>query len=231
MKVFALECSAVTAATAIVEDGRILHSNFLKTGLTHSETIMPMSAETFEKSGLKPSDIDLFAVSAGPGSFTGLRIGIATLKGLAFGRDVKCCAVSTLKAIAYNFDDTEATVVCAMDARREQIYTATFKCGNSSVKRLTDDEAVPAISLAGRINTYSGKVIIAGDGAELTYNILKDSCPNIVLAREEQMYQNAVGVAKCALDETEYINAEQLVPTYIRLPQAVRELNNKKKEN
>ena len=131
MKVFALECSAVTAATAIVEDSRILHSNFLKTGLTHSETIMPMSAETFEKSGLKPSDIDLFAVSAGPGSFTGLRIGIATLKGLAFGRDVKCCAVSTLKAIAYNFDTVEATVVCAMDARREQIYTATFKCGNT----------------------------------------------------------------------------------------------------
>lgn len=228
MTVFSLDCSAVCASTAIVKDGKVLHSNFKNTGLTHSETLMPMCAQCFEKSGLKPSDIDKFAVNVGPGSFTGVRIGVATVKGLAFKGDRECVPVSTLHSMAYNISE-DAIVLATMDARRNQIYTATFDVSGGTVTRLTDDEAVEIDSIAQRISSYDKPVIIVGDGAFVTYEGLRSKCGNVKLADEDKIYQNAVSTAKTVFAENlSSVSASQIMPTYIRLPQAVRELKKKR---
>ena len=225
MKVLAIDSSAVTASVAVSEDGRIIKSEFVNNGLTHSQTLLPMVKRVLESAGLSVSDIDLFAVTNGPGSFTGVRIGVCAIKGLAFAENKKCLGVSTLEAIAQNLADEECICVACMDARRSQIYTATFECGSNSLKRLTADEAVSIESIADRINSYKNKVYLAGDGAKLAYSILKDKCENVFLPSEEKIYQNACSVCLLANKYKDTAqDSQKLVPLYLRLSQAEREL-------
>lgn len=222
MLLLSVDSSAVTASAALTEDGRVIKSEFINKGLTHSETLLPLIENVME--GCAYKRLDAIAVTAGPGSFTGVRIGVATVKGLAFPYDIPCISVSTLEAIAYNFTDENAVICAVMDARRMQFYNALFKVENGRVTRLCEDRAISIEALREELKAYEN-VIIAGDGAELCFNNL--NLENIALAVEDKRWQNGVGVSKAA-ENKKTIKAEALMPVYLRLSQAERELKLKK---
>ena len=218
-----MDSSAVTASVALTDGDEIIKSEFVNSGLTHSETLLPMITRVMD--GRKYSELDGIAITAGPGSFTGVRIGVATVKGLAFNDDIPCYSVSTLEAIAYNFVDENAVVCAVMDARRMQFYNALFRVQNGKVERLCDDRAISIEDLRNELKQYD-KVIIAGDGAKLCFqNIELENCS---LADDDRIYQNAVGVAKAAQNKNA-ISPKALMPVYLRQSQAERELKLKLK--
>lgn len=222
--ILSIDSSAVTASAALTDGGKIIKSEFVKTGLTHSETLLPMIDRVMSGHGY--NELDSIAVTVGPGSFTGVRIGVATVKGLAFKDGISVKGVSTLDAIAHNFDDMDCIVCAVMDARRMQFYNALFEIKNGSVKRLCADRAIDINDLANDLKGFES-VIIAGDGAELCFNNL--GIDNAVLADEERRYQNAVGVSKAA-QNIKNISAAALMPVYLRMSQAERELKLKKEK-
>ncbi len=217
-----IDSSAVTASAALTDGDKIIKSEFINAGLTHSETLLPMIKRVMN--GVDYSDLDSIAVCVGPGSFTGVRIGVATAKGIAFINNTKCKGVSTLDAIAHNFIDDDCVICSVMDARRMQFYNALFRSKNGVIERLTADRAISIEDLRNELLQYEN-VIIAGDGAELCYN--KINLSNISLAEENKRYQNAVGVAK-ASEKYETVSADVLVPVYLRPSQAERELKLKR---
>lgn len=218
-----MDSSAVTASVALTDGDEIIKSEFVNSGLTYSETLLPMITRVMD--GRKYSELDGIAITAGPGSFTGVRIGVATVKGLAFNDDIPCYSVSTLEAIAYNFVDKNAVVCAVMDARRMQFYNALFKLQNGKVERFCDDRAISIEDLRNELKQYD-KVIIAGDGAKLCFqNIELENC---TLADVDRIYQNAVGVAKAAQNKN-VIFPKALMPVYLRQSQAERELKLKLK--
>lgn len=221
--ILSLDSTAVTASVALTDNESVLKSEFVNSGLTHSETLLPMIKRVMQ--GHSFSELDGIAVTAGPGSFTGVRIGIATVKGLAFSLSTPCYSVSTLEAIAYNFVDCDCIVCAVMDARRMQFYNALFKVENGVVSRLCEDRAIGIDELRNELADMKS-VVIAGDGAKLCYeNLGLDGC---ALAPQDKLYQNAVGVARTIKNKTP-ITPEQLVPVYLRLSQAERELGLKLK--
>lgn len=219
-----IDSSAVTASACLTDDGKVIKSEFINAGLTHSETLLPMIKRVMGNH--KPCELDAIAITAGPGSFTGVRIGVATAKGLAFNDGIPCISVSTLEAIAYNFIDKNAVICAVMDARRMQFYNALFKVENGEVKRLCDDRAISIDDLREDICKYE-QIIIAGDGAKLCFDNI--NLDNAILADNDSMYQNAVGVSLAA-ENKEKISASALMPVYLRLSQAERELKLKKGE-
>lgn len=222
--ILSVDSSAVTASVALTDGDTVIKSEFINAGLTHSETLLPMIKRVM--SGYEFKELDAIAVTAGPGSFTGVRIGVATVKGLAFDADIPCISISTLEAIAYNFTDKNTIVCAVMDARRMQFYNALFKVENGTVTRLCDDRAISIADLKKELADYEN-VIIAGDGAELCCNNI--GLDNVTLADERVRYQNGIGVSKSALNK-EKISAAALMPVYLRLSQAERELKLKKGE-
>ena len=218
-----MDSSAVTASVALTDGDEIIKSEFVNSGLTHSETLLPMITRVMDSH--KYSELDGIAITAGPGSFTGVRIGVATVKGLAFNDDIPCFSVSTLEAIAYNFVDKNAVVCAVMDARRMQFYNALFKVQNGKVERLCDDRAISIEDLRNDLKQYD-KVVIAGDGAKLCFQNIK--LENCTLADDDRIYQNAVGVAKAAQNKNA-ISPKALMPVYLRQSQAERELKLKLK--
>ena len=228
MKILSLDSSSVTASVAVTENGKVLGEGFINNGLTHSQTLMPLVAETLEKSGVSIKDIDLFAVTNGPGSFTGVRIGIASVKGMADALGKECIPVSTLEAIAQPLNTQDVIACAVMDARCNQVYTASFFAG----KRLSQDRAILIDELADELKEYGKKTVFIGDGAVLCYERLKDKLDNISLADESIRYIHASGIGFIAEEKTgrgeSPVNSAKLVPFYLRLPQAERELKNKK---
>lgn len=235
MKILGLECSATPASCAIVEDSKIIAQSFVNVKLTHSQTLLPLVTSMLKASLTDLDDIDGFAITSGPGSFTGIRIGISALKGLACAGNKPCFAVSTLRAIAENFSDYECIVCAVMDARCNQVYNALFSVTNGHITRLCEDRAVMIIEVCEELKklTDNGKPIyIAGDGADIFYPFAKD-IKNVKKASPQLSLQNASSV--CLAAEKEYKNtpplsAEELLPFYLRLPQAERELNSKEKK-
>ena len=220
MKTLALETSAKSVSVAVTEDGRVLASSYQNIGLTHSVTLMPLLDGMLQNAGLALSDMDLLAVAAGPGSFTGLRIGVSALKGLAWAEDKPCCGVSTLEAMAQNGRLFEGTVICAMDARRSQVYNALFHCEGGQLTRLCPDRAIGLEELAQELKGDENPKLAVGDGAHLCRDYLNSHgipC---------RLYQSAVGVALVAEDmarRSETVSGRDLAPTYLRLSQAERE--------
>ena len=217
-----LDSSAVTASVALTDGDTVIKSEFVKSGLTHSETLMPMITRVM--SGHSYDELDAVAVTAGPGSFTGVRIGVSTVKGIAFNNNIPCFGISTLEAIAYNFADTDTVVCAVMDARRMQFYNALFKVENSQVIRLCDDRAISLEDLREELKAYDN-VVVAGDGAFVCcQNLGLDNC---VIADDDRMYQNALGVAKATSDKMP-MPAKALMPVYLRQSQAERDPKLKK---
>lgn len=222
MLLLSVDSSAVTASAALTDGDRVIKSELINKGLTHSETLLPLIKRVMD--GYSYSELDAIAITAGPGSFTGVRIGVATVKGLAFPNDTPCISVSTLEAIAHNFTQENCVVCAVMDARRMQFYNALFKVENGKVTRLCDDRAISIQDLKKDIEKYD-KVILAGDGAELCYNNI--GLENVVLSNEENRFQNGIGVSKAAQNKNA-ISPASLMPVYLRLSQAERELKLKK---
>lgn len=217
-----LDSSAVTASVALTDGDRVIKSEFVNSGLTHSETLLPMVKRVMGDNEF--SSLDAVAITAGPGSFTGVRIGVATVKGIAFAGNIPCYGVSTLEAIAYNFVDENCIVCAVMDARRLQFYNAIFKVENGTVSRLTPDRAISIDDLREELKQYDF-VIIAGDGAALcSQNIALDNCK---IAADDKIYQNALSVAKCVKNKKP-IAPTALMPVYLRQSQAERELKLKR---
>lgn len=217
-----LDSSAVTASVALTDGDRVIKSEFVNSGLTHSETLLPMVKRVM--GDYEFSSLDAVAITAGPGSFTGVRIGVATVKGIAFAGNIPCYGVSTLEAIAYNFVDENCVVCAVMDARRMQFYNAIFKVENGVVSRITPDRAISIDDLREELKKYDS-VIIAGDGAALcSQNIALDNCK---IAADDKIYQNALSVAKCVKNK-KAIAPSALMPVYLRQSQAERELKLKR---
>ncbi len=223
MKVLGIDTSAVVSACAVCEIGenpKVIASGTLNTKLTHSQTLVPFLESIIKNAGVSLDDIDAFAVSAGPGSFTGLRIGVSVIKGMASALDKPVRSVSTLAAIAYNFTVTDAIVCAVMDARCNQVYNALFRIQNGIVMRLCDDRALFIDDLKEELAKYSERIILAGDGADLVYSKIKDGL--VELAPPALKYQTGTGVC-FACEHCSDISAEALMPVYLRLPQAERE--------
>lgn len=223
MKILALDSSAVAASAAIVEDGKILGENYINVGLTHSQTLLPMLKSLLQCSGLTIKDIDLLSITNGPGSFTGVRIGVAAIKGLAFADDKPCAPVSTLESLAYNLSGSDCIACAVMDARCNQVYNAMFDCSEDGIKRLTEDAAIKIDELPEILSNYDKQVVLVGDGASLCYEALKDRLPNIKLAPAHLSFQRASSVAFAA-EKAKAVPASELLPLYLRMPQAEREL-------
>ncbi|MBQ1459626.1 MAG: tRNA (adenosine(37)-N6)-threonylcarbamoyltransferase complex dimerization subunit type 1 TsaB [Oscillospiraceae bacterium] len=226
MKILALETSAKSVSAAVTENGIVLASVYQNTGLTHSRTLMPLVDAMLKNSGIPLEDIGLVAVASGPGSFTGLRIGVSAAKGLAWTLELPCCAVSTLEAMAQNLRHMDATVVCAMDARRNQVYNAVFAAHGDVLGRLTPDRAIGLPELAAELKTDEKVKILVGDGAKLCYTYLWENGIPCRMAPPALVMQNAVGVAQAAAEmfaRGETVSARDLVPNYLRLSQAERE--------
>ncbi|HIY17071.1 MAG TPA: tRNA (adenosine(37)-N6)-threonylcarbamoyltransferase complex dimerization subunit type 1 TsaB [Candidatus Intestinimonas stercorigallinarum] len=226
MKILALESSAVAASVAVCEDETLIAQTFQHSGLTHSRTLLPMCAGLLENCGLTLAEMDVVAVAAGPGSFTGLRIGVAAAKGLAWPEDKPCAGVSTLEAMAWSLAHVEGDICPVMDARRSQVYNARFQAGGGTLARLCPDRAVAIEELSAELAARKKTQILVGDGAELCYNeLIKRGLP-VELAPPHLRLQSAWGVARGALELAragKLVSAGALAPVYHRLSQAERE--------
>ncbi len=226
MRILALETSAKSVSAAVTENGALLAQSFQCTGLTHSRTLLPMVDSMLQNAELPLSSIDVFAVSAGPGSFTGLRIGVSALKGLAWAEGKPCVGVSTLYAMAQNLAHTDALLICAMDARRNQVYNALFEAKCGKLARLTEDRALGLDELTDELRGDARKKLVLGDGAELAYGHLTQNGVDCTLSPAALRYQNAAGVALAAEEAAargETVSAQELSIAYLRVSQAERE--------
>ena len=232
MKILAFDSSAVSASVALVEDGKLLAESFLNVGLTHSATLMPMTQQLLQASNCKLEDVDALAVSAGPGSFTGLRIAVSCVKCIAAALNKKCVAVSTLEAMACNLPPIGEFTICAvMDARCKQFYNALFKVQNGEITRLCDDRAIMVDKLGEELKNISGDIVLVGDGSLLAFSMLADN-NNVKLPPDNLRFQKASSVAAAAIkkyNNNETVSAAALMPSYLRLSQAERELIAKNK--
>lgn len=231
MKILALESSAKAASAALLDNNLVIGENFLHTGKTHSQTLLPATEQLLKNCDTTIADVDLFAVAAGPGSFTGLRIAIAAVKGMAMAQDKPCVGVSTLEALAYNLRGFEGTAAAVMDARCGQVYTALFDLHDGTVTRKSEDMAISIQNLQEMLLNIKNPIFLVGDGAKLCYNILLESLPNIKMAPPHLILQRASSVAQCALQQYEQHGAgtaTELLPVYLRLPQAERQAADRK---
>ena len=226
MKILAFETSAKAASVALTDGGKLLAESYQNTGMTHSQTLMVMAQDLLKTCGLTPKDVDAVAVAAGPGSFTGVRIGVAAAKGFAWGGELPCYGVSTLEAMARSLGAWQGYIVPAMDARRSQVYTAIFHVEKGVLSRVEEDMAISLQELGEKIKNYEESIFLVGDGAILCYNTLLEKVPTLILPPEQRMHQRAAGVALAAqvmADAGIPGNGAELIPNYLRLSQAERE--------
>ena len=222
MLMLAFESSAKPASVALLRDGELIAQYSQYTALTHSRTLLPMAEDLLKNSEIKPGDVDVYAVAHGPGSFTGIRIGVSTVKGLSWASGKPCIGVSTLEAMAWNGVSRGGYICPVMDARRSQVYNALFEIKEGIPERLCDDRPVSLAELAGELRALPAPVFITGDGAAITAEFLSSEGIPFELAPDNLRWQSAWGVAMAALGK-EPGNADSLRPVYLRLSQAERE--------
>lgn len=225
MRILALETSAKAVSAAVTEDGRLLALGFQDTGLTHSRTLMPIVEHLLKNTDLTMADMDAVAVAVGPGSFTGIRIGVSAAKGLAFAASIPAVGVSTLAAMARSVSFMDGLVVCAMDARRNQIYNALFEAKNGRLTRLTPDRAIGLDELAEELRGDPRPRTVVGDGGRLCAEALEAAGIHCRLAPPHLVMQSAATVALEAEEAAQnggLVSARELLPVYLRPPQAER---------
>ena len=226
MKILALESSALACSVCLTQDDALIAQTCENSGLTHSVTLLPMAEELLKRCGVALHDIDVIAVAAGPGSFTGVRMGVSAAKGLGWALDKPCAKVSTLEAMAWGLSVWPGRICPVMDARRSQVYNALFSSDGETITRLTPDRAIGLEELAQEIKNVGEPQLLVGDGAELCYNRFNGLGLPVRLPPPNLRYQTAWGVARGALDLAragKLMSASQLVPEYHRLSQAERE--------
>lgn len=237
MRILGVECTAAPVSCALLEDGKIKAEYFLNLKTTHSQTLMPMIESVLKLSGLCVKDIDVIAATAGPGSFTGVRIGISAVKGMATPDNKPCVPVSVLESMAYNLIANNCIVCAVMDARCNQVYNALFDVENGKIRRICDDRALMIDELFDEIKKINEKnqkksIFIVGDGAELFYNNTLGRGVDMTLAPGNLRWQRASSVCLAAESRAlsgDTVGPDKLLPFYLRLPQAERELKSKEK--
>ena len=224
MLILGIESSAKAASAALCRDGELIAQYYQCAGLTHSRTLLPMAEELLHGTDTALGDLDGVAVAVGPGSFTGVRIGVAAVKGLCFGAEKPAAGVSTREAMAWNglAAAPGEIVCCCMDARRGQVYNALFEISDGAPARLVSDRAVTLEELAAELRGYGRAVFLTGDGAQLALGALSAAGLSCRLAPGPLLMQSAWGVCMAARGR-EMQNAEKLLPVYLRLSQAERE--------
>ena len=222
MLTLAFASAAKSASVALVRDGALVASYTQCSGLTHSRTLLPMAEDLLKNTETRLQDIDLLAVSHGPGSFTGIRIGVSTVKGLSWALDKPCVGVSTLEGLAWQGLAAGGLICPVMDARRQQVYNAVFAILDGKLQRLTIDRAIALEDLIDELRQLEGEPFLVGDGAELAARTFDKAGLPYRLAPEDLRQQNAWGVAMAARDKTPG-SSQDLLPVYLRLSQAERE--------
>ena len=233
MLILAFETSAKAASVALMDGTKLLGEAYQNTGLTHSQTLMVMAEDVLKQCGKSAQDVQAVAVAEGPGSFTGVRIGVAAAKGYAWGKEIPCYGVSTLEAMAESLGIYEGFVCPVMDARRSQVYNALFYVNRGEIERHREDRAIALTDLQEDLEHLDGPIYLVGDGSALTYNTLKDSIEELILPPEHRMHQRAVGVGLVAARmaaEGLAPSGGELTPNYLRLSQAEREKLEKQKK-
>ena len=233
MKILGVDSTATAASAAVFIDGKIVSLNYSNTGLTHSQTLLPMIEGVLKSSGVSVNELDYIAISNGPGSFTGVRIGVSAVKGIAQPLNIPCVSVSTTEVIAKPLENTGCYAVAVMDARCNQVYTAQFDCSDG-FKRVAPDEAITIDALGEQLKNVDKTIVLIGDGTMVAYSKLKDIIPDIKVAAPSVVYQSAADVCAIAsekinLDKKTITAPHEVLPNYLRLSQAEREL--KKKNN
>ncbi|MBR3953513.1 MAG: tRNA (adenosine(37)-N6)-threonylcarbamoyltransferase complex dimerization subunit type 1 TsaB [Oscillospiraceae bacterium] len=228
MRILGFDTSAKAASVALSENGKLISEFYLDSGFTHSETVLPMAKAVLDAARITPSDVDLFAVNCGPGSFTGLRIGIAAVKALGMSLEKPCAAVSTLEALAYNMQSTGGIICAAMDARCNQVYTAFFESDGINITRLCEDRAITTDVLFEDIKKLSAekgeKIWLVGDGANLCLKKFGDEFVRIAPPQLVLGHASGTCIAAEKLFESgKVLSAGELMPNYLRLAQAERE--------
>lgn len=227
MKILAFDGTAKAASVAVSDGDRVLALYTVDNGLTQSELLLPMAEDILKSLKLSFSDIELYATSVGPGSFTGVRIGVSLIKGLAFGNNIPCVSVSTIEALAENLKGLNGIIVPCMDARRGQVYSASFRCEGGELERLTEDRAIALSDLADELRAFEGEnIYICGDGYAVAKNALSKAGIALCNTPELLIIENAASVARVAerkYNEGEWMSDEQISPIYLRMPQAERE--------
>ena len=226
MLILAFETSAKAGSVALLDDNKLLGESYQNTGLTHSQTLMVMAEDLLKQCGKAVSDVTAVAVAEGPGSFTGVRIGVAAAKGFTWGGELPCYGVSTLEAMAEHLGIWEGYVCPCTDARRSQVYNALFYVNQGNIERIREDRAIALSDLAEELKTLKKPIFLVGDGSNLCYNTLLETVPNLVLPPEHRLHQRATGVALLAAKKIaagEPGDGNALTPNYLRLSQAERE--------
>ncbi len=232
MLLLTFETSAKAASVALFEENKLLGESYQNTGLTHSQTLLCMAEDLLKSCGYTPQDIGAVAVAAGPGSFTGVRIGMAAAKGFAWGKELPCYGVSTLEAMALGAGIHNGIVCPVMDARRSQVYNALFQADNGRLTRICEDRAIALEDLKQELLPFDQPIYLVGDGSTLCFETLKEAVSNLVLPQEHRMHQRASGVGLAARQKIaagDPGDGETLVPNYLRLSQAERERLEKEK--
>ena len=226
MLLMAFETSAKAASVALFSENGLLASNYQNNGVTHSQTLLVMAQQLLQNCGYAPGQVTHLAVAAGPGSFTGVRIGVAAAKGFAWGAELPLYGVSTLEAMAMGAGVTDGYVCCCMDARRSQVYNALFEAKHGNLTRVSEDRAIALADLRPELEKLEKPIFLVGDGAALCYNTLGADLQQLVLLPEHHRQQRAEGVGLAALQQIaagEPGCAGSLTPNYLRLSQAERE--------
>ena len=226
MRILAFETSAKAASVALLQDGVLLGEYMQNSGQTHSRTIMQMAQDLLKNCDLTAKDVDAVACAAGPGSFTGVRIGLAAAKGFAWGREISLVGVSTLEAMARVVALADGVYCAAMDARRNQVYTAVFQVENGVFHRLMDDSAISVEELGETLAALNGPKYLVGDGAVLCHKNLSEMVSGLRLLPEHLRMQRASGTALLAWEQLQagtVTPAADVTPNYLRLSQAERE--------
>lgn len=226
MRILALESSALTASCAVCEENLVVYESSITAGLTHSQTLMVMVENMLKSTNQKLEDIDAIAVSVGPGSFTGLRIGVSSAKGMAKALRCPCIGVSTLYGLARNLEGMEVIVCSVMDARRNQVYNALFDMRRGKDLRICEDRAVSVDELIEQLKLmrYGVPVVLVGDGAEICYRKMKEVL-DVRIAPPQLRLQRAVSVGFCGLEKLkkgDFSPEDEVIPKYLRLSQAER---------
>ena len=230
MLLLAFETSAKAASVALMEDDRLLGEIYQNTGLTHSQTLMVMAEDLLRQCSHTAAEVTHVAVAAGPGSFTGVRIGVAAAKGFAWGGELPCYGVSTLESMALGLGIHDGYICAVMDARRAQVYNALFRAEKGQITRLCEDRAISLAQLGQELSQLDGPVYLVGDGAALCHRTLTEL--SLILPPEWRQHQRALGVAlaaKAKLAAGDPGDAAALIPNYLRLSQAERERLEKEK--
>ena len=225
MLILAFETSAKAASVALMEGEKLLGESYQNTGLTHSQTLMVMAEDLLKQCNKTVQDVTAVAVAEGPGSFTGVRIGVAAAKGFAWGREIPCYGISTLEAMAESLGIYQGYVCPVMDARRSQVYNALFYVNNGVVERRKEDRAISLADLGAELAELNAPIFLVGDGSDLTHRTLKEQV-NVILPPEHRKHQRATGVAILAARQAaqgEAPSGGALTPNYLRLSQAERE--------